>query len=242
MDFELPQDFFLLLNKQKRYSSNGELNCLKHILGVGKAGFCGTLDPLAEGLLIIAIGRGATKLISLAANAEKSYSGELLLGFRSASFDCGTELVPSGEEFDFEALDCTEIEKKFTGTISQVPPVFSALKIDGVRAYRLARAGKMPEMKPRSVEIKSLKIQKLTAGRLRFSVDCSKGTYIRSLVADIGDFLGCGATMTALRREKVGPFSVENSVSIPELREDPASIARAVVTVEEFALIWDSVR
>lgn len=238
MTFELPQDFFLLLNKQKRYSSNGELNCLRHILGVRKAGFCGTLDPLAEGLLVVAVGRGATKLISLAANAEKSYSGELVLGFRSASFDCGTELVPSGVEFDFESLDCRAVEQNFTGVISQVPPAFSALKIDGIRAYRLARAGRMPEMKPREVEIKSLKIRKLTDNRLGFCVDCSKGTYIRSLVADIGDFLGCGATMTALRREKVGPFSLEKSVSIPELREDPNSIVRAIVTVEEFASLW----
>lgn len=231
MSFDPSKSSFLILNKKKGFSSNGELNYLKRLLKIKKAGFCGTLDPLAQGVLVVAIEK-ATKLISLATDFDKVYSGKIRLGFTSDSLDLGTELVSSGTVP--QNIDCTEIEQKFQGVISQIPPAYSALKIDGKRAYKLAREGKTPEMKARNVEIKSLKITQTGEDELSFLVKCSKGTYIRTLAADIGQFLGCGAVLTELIRREVGPFKLENAVSITELKENPLSIEKALLSVPEF--------
>ena len=231
MSFDPQKSSFLILNKKKGFSSNGELNYLKRLLKIKKAGFCGTLDPLAQGVLVVAIEK-ATKLISLATDFDKVYSGKIRLGFTSVSLDLGTELASSGTVP--QNIDCSEIEKRFQGVISQIPPVYSALKIDGKRAYKLAREGKTPEMKARNVEIKSLGITRTGEDELSFRVKCSKGTYIRTLAGDIGEFLGCGAVLTELIRREVGPFKLENAVSIDELRENPVSIEKALLSVPEF--------
>lgn len=231
MSFDPSKSAFLSLNKKKGFSSNGELNYLKRLLKIKKAGFCGTLDPLAQGVLVVAIEK-ATKLISLATDFDKVYSGKIRLGFTSVSLDLGTELIPSGAVP--QNIDCTEIEHKFQGVISQIPPAYSALKIDGKRAYKLAREGKTPEMKARNVEIKSLEITQTGEDELSFLVKCSKGTYIRTLAGDIGEFLGCGAVLTELIRREVGPFKLENAVSIDELKENPDNIGKALLSVPEF--------
>ena len=231
MSFDPRKSSFLILNKKKGFSSNGELNYLKRLLKIKKAGFCGTLDPLAQGVLVVAIEK-ATKLISLATDFDKVYSGKIRLGFTSVSLDLGTELVISGAVP--KNIDCSEIEQKFQGVISQIPPAYSALKIDGKRAYKLAREGKTPEMKARNVEIKSLGITRTGEDELSFLVKCSKGTYIRTLAGDIGEFLGCGAVLTELIRREVGPFKLENAVSIDELKENPENIEKALLSVPEF--------
>ena len=231
MSFDPRKSSFLILNKKKGFSSNGELNYLKRLLKIKKAGFCGTLDPLAQGVLVVAIEK-ATKLISLATDFDKVYSGKIRLGFTSVSLDLGTEPVESGVVP--KNIDCTEIEQKFQGVISQIPPAYSALKIDGKRAYKLAREGKTPEMKARNVEIKSLGITRTGEDELSFLVKCSKGTYIRTLAGDIGAFLGCGAVLTELIRREVGPFKLENAVSIDELKENPENIEKALLSVPEF--------
>lgn len=231
MTFNPEDSFFIILNKQKGFSSNGELNFLKRLLKIKKAGFCGTLDPLASGVLVVAVNK-ATKLISLATDFDKVYSGKIKLGFTSPSLDLGTELVESGTVP--ENINCDAIVKKFQGVISQIPPVYSALKIDGERAYRLARNGKTPEMKARNVEIKSLEITRTAHDELSFFVRCSKGTYIRTLAGDIGEFLGCGAVLTELIRREVGPFRLENAVSMEELKENPENVCKAVLSVSEF--------
>ena len=231
MSFDPKKSSFLILNKKKGFSSNGELNYLKRLLKIKKAGFCGTLDPLAQGVLVVAIEK-ATKLISLATDFDKVYSGKIRLGFTSVSLDLGTELVSSGTVP--QNIDCAEIEKRFQGVISQIPPAYSALKIDGKRAYKLAREGKTPEMKARNVEIKSLGITRTGEDELSFLVKCSKGTYIRTLAGDIGEFLGCGAVLTELIRREVGPFKLENAVSIDELKENPENIEKALLSVPEF--------
>ena len=233
MSFDPSKSAFLILNKKKGFSSNGELNYLKRLLKIKKAGFCGTLDPLAQGVLVVAIEK-ATTLISLATDFDKVYSGKIRLGFTSGSLDLGTELVKSG--IVPQNIDCTEIEKNFQGVISQIPPAYSALKIDGKRAYKLAREGKTPEMKARNVEIKSLEITQTGEDELSFLVKCSKGTYIRTLAGDIGEFLGCGAVLTELIRREVGPFKLENAVSIDELKENPGNIEKALLSVPEFLL------
>ena len=231
MPFNPESSLFIILNKQKGFSSNGELNFLKRLLKIKKAGFCGTLDPLASGVLVVAVNK-ATKLISLATDFDKVYSGKIKLGFTSDSLDLGTELTKSGTVP--QNIDCAGIEKKFQGVISQIPPVYSALKIDGERAYRLARNGKTPEMKARNVEIKSLDITQTGADELSFLVRCSKGTYIRTLAGDIGEFLGCGAVLTELIRREVGPFRLENAVSIEELKKDPENVCKAILSVPGF--------
>ena len=231
MSFDPTKSYFLILNKKKGFSSNGELNYLKRLLKIKKAGFCGTLDPLAQGVLVVAIEK-ATKLISLATGFDKVYSGKIKLGFTSYSLDLGTELIPSGTIP--QNIDCAKIEQKFQGVISQIPPVYSALKVDGKRAYKLAREGKAPEMKARNVEIKSLKITQTGEGELSFRVKCSKGTYIRTLAGDIGKFLGCGAVLTELIRREVGPFKLENAVSMDELKENPENVEKALLSVPEF--------
>ena len=231
MSFDPRKSSFLILNKKKGFSSNGELNYLKRLLKIKKAGFCGTLDPLAQGVLVVAIEK-ATKLISLATDFDKVYSGKIRLGFTSVSLDLGTELVISGAVP--QNIDYAEIEKRFQGVISQIPPAYSALKIDGKRAYKLAREGKTPEMKARNVEIKTLKITRTGEDELSFLVKCSKGTYIRTLAGDIGTFLGCGAVLTELIRREVGPFKLENAVSIDELKENPENIEKALLSVPEF--------
>lgn len=230
MSFDPKKSSFLILNKKKGFSSNGELNYLKRLLKIKKAGFCGTLDPLAQGVLVVAIEK-ATKLISLATDFDKVYSGKIRLGFTSESLDLGTELIPYGTVP--QNIDCAEIEKRFQGVISQIPPAYSALKIDGKRAYKLAREGKTPEMKARNVEIKSLEITRTGEDELSFLVKCSKGTYIRTLAGDIGEFLGCGAVLTELIRREVGPFKLENAVSIDELKENLGNIGKALLSVPE---------
>ena len=231
MSFDPTKSYFLILNKKKGFSSNGELNYLKRLLKIKKAGFCGTLDPLAQGVLVVAIEK-ATKLISLATDFDKVYSGKIRLGFTSESLDLGTELVSSGTVP--QNIDCTEIKKRFQGVISQIPPAYSALKIDGKRAYKLAREGKTPEMKARNIEIKSLEITRTAEDELSFLVKCSKGTYIRTLAGDIGKFLGCGAVLTELIRREVGPFKLENAVSMDELKENQENIEKALLSVPEF--------
>lgn len=224
---------FITLNKISGYSSAYELNKLKKTLGIKKAGFCGTLDPIAKGILVVACGR-ATKLISMITDFDKVYSGTMKLGFTSPSFDTDSELTPTGTDINISEKDLNVIEKQFTGTIKQTPPVYSALKINGKRACDIARKGGNPEIKEREITISSIKINKLNETELSFIIKCSKGTYIRSIASDIGKTLGCGAVLQSLTRESVGSFTIENSVTIEELKKNIESVEKAVTTIDRF--------
>ena len=214
-------------------SSAFELNKLKRILKIKKAGYCGTLDPSAEGVIVVACGK-ATKLISKITDSEKQYSGTMKLGFTSPSYDTETEMTPSGAVPELIVTRLRDIEKSFSGIIKQRPPVFSALKVNGRRSCDLAREGITTELPERSVTIHSIHIERTDQDVLSFEIVCSKGTYIRSIVDDIGKMIGCGAVMQSLTRERVGTFSIERSVSIPELLENPDAIDKAVTTADEF--------
>jgi tRNA pseudouridine55 synthase len=191
---------------------------LKQKLGVKniKVGHAGTLDPLATGLLIICIGKDTKKIESLMPGL-KTYTGTILLGKTTPSFDLETDFnafFPT-DHISLELLN--QAKEKLTGNIEQKPPVFSAKQIDGKRAYDFARAGKELEMKPVSVEINSFEIDITHFPEVNFEITCSKGTYIRSIAHDLGSLVNSGGTLIAVRRTKSGEFSIENAFSPEEI-------------------------
>ena len=186
---------------------------LKYKLGIKKikVGHAGTLDPLATGLLVIAIGRKTKSIPELMAD-EKVYTGEIFLGATRPSIDKESEIDQTYSIDHIEDADIKALEHKFIGEIEQVPPIFSALKIDGKRAYESARKGEEPEMKKRLVQIHEIKLERSSAEIVKFRVKCGKGTYIRSLARDIGESLKTGAYLNSLRREQVGLFDVADAI------------------------------
>lgn len=207
----------LLIDKPLKWSSFQAVNKLKYTLinKIGlpkkfKIGHAGTLDPLATGLLIVCTGK-FTKKIPEIQDAPKEYWTEIKIGVQTESYD--TE-KPEIQHQDFSHITEENIHEalsKFVGEIEQKPPIFSAIKIDGERAYNLARAGEEVEMKSRKTTIHYIKDVKIDEALVSFTVGCSKGTYIRSLAHDIGKELGVGAYLTQLRRTKIGDFLIENA-------------------------------
>ena len=180
-----------------------------------KVGHAGTLDPLATGLLVICIGKHTKKIDEYMVGAKK-YTGTILLGKTTPSYDLETEF---DQEFPTEHIDTTKIEEarlNFLGRIAQVPPIFSAKQVDGKRAYDLARAGKMIELKSNMVEIIDFQLDNSRFPEIDFSITCSKGTYIRSIAHDLGKMLGSGGTLVALRRTASGDFNLQNARSVEE--------------------------
>lgn len=180
-----------------------------------KVGHAGTLDPLASGLLILCIGKH-TKLIDSIMVGEKTYTGTILLGKTTPSYDLESEFNQ-----EFETNHITEellesVRLTFLGEIQQVPPIFSAKQIDGQRAYDLARAGKEVELKPNTVHISDFKITSNRFPEIDFEISCSKGTYIRSIAHDFGKLLNSGGTLIELRRTKSGDFSINDAKSVDE--------------------------
>ena len=177
-----------------------------------KVGHAGTLDPKATGLLIVCTGK-ATKQISFIQDAEKEYRAEIKIGVQTESYDTEKPEILHQDYTHITEENISAALGKFIGEIDQRPPVFSALKIDGERAYDLARAGQSIEMKTRKTTIHYIKDVEISLPLVSFTVGCSKGTYIRSLAHDIGQELGVGAYLTALRRTKIGAYSVEEASS-----------------------------
>jgi tRNA pseudouridine55 synthase len=200
---------FQAVNKIK-YALKRKYNCKNF-----KVGHAGTLDPLASGLLVICTGK-KTKEISSFIQEDKQYTGIIQLGATTPSFDLETSINATFPTAHITPDLIEQIRLTFLGNQLQIPPVFSAKKIDGKRAYESARAGIVLEMKPNSVTIHRLELELHSTNQLHFSVSCTKGTYIRSLAADIGKALRSGAHLTALRRTASGEFAIENSKSIDE--------------------------
>lgn len=191
-----------------------------------KVGHAGTLDPLATGVLIVCTG-GATKRIDTLQAGEKEYVATLRLGATTPSYDLETEI---DREFPTDHITrnmAEEALEKFRGRIMQVPPIYSAVKIDGKRAYKFARKGAEVELKAKPLEIKELELLEFTGESLKIRVVCSKGTYIRALARDIGEALGSGAHLTALRRTRIGDKS----------EKDALSIEKAIKLIEESEII-----
>ena len=208
-------DGVLLLDKPPGISSQGAVSRAKGILGAAKAGHTGTLDPMATGLLPIAFGE-ATKFAHALLDADKAYSADVQLGVTTTTGDLeGEVLTTSPVDVDRGRLEA--VLAQFRGEIDQTPPMYSALKHQGKPLYEYARAGTEIERVARRVAIRSLVLTRFESGHAHIEVACSKGTYIRVLAEDIGKALGCGATLAALRRTRVGPFSVDSAVTLDAL-------------------------
>ncbi|MBH1966160.1 MAG: tRNA pseudouridine(55) synthase TruB [Comamonadaceae bacterium] len=211
----------LLLDKPLGLSSNQALQKAKWLLRAEKAGHTGTLDPLATGVLPLCFG-AATKFSQIHLEADKSYEATIQLGICTSSGDAEGEVTSRRPVPTITADQLEEVRQRFTGPISQVPPMHSALKKDGKALYEYARQGIEIERAPREVTIHSLKIQPGPAPEtLNIFVSCSKGTYIRTLGQDIGEALGCGGHLTALRRVATGPFVAAQCLSLEALEALP---------------------
>lgn len=183
-----------------------------------KVGHAGTLDPLATGVLLVCTGR-ATKRIDELQEGRKEYVATLSLGATTPSFDLETEI---DARYPFEHITeqmVSEVLPRFTGHVMQVPPVFSAVKVDGKRAYKFARRGDEVELKAKPLVIDEIEMLSFKPGELKLRIVCSKGTYIRALARDIGEALGSGAHLTELRRTRVGDFHVDDALSLPQALE-----------------------
>ena len=187
-----------------------------------KVGHAGTLDPLATGVLIICTGR-STREIERLQSGSKEYIADIQLGATTPSFDLETEI---DARYPWEHISRESVEEvlpRFRGKVMQVPPVFSAVKVDGKRAYKFARKGEEVELKPKSLEISELEILSFEPPLLRLRIVCSKGTYIRALARDIGQSLESGAHLVALRRTRVGEMTIERCLSLDQAMEKIAS-------------------
>ena len=210
MNFDFAAGEVLLVDKPLTWTSFDAVKKIRGAVKIKKVGHAGTLDPLATGLLIICTGK-MTKQIDTFQGQEKEYTGTICLGKSTPSFDLETEVdeeTPIGHITE-EALH--EAAKELTGALMQVPPLFSAVKIDGKRAYKHARKGDDIELKARPVEVKVFEITQVQMPYVSFRIVCSKGTYIRSLARDFGFSLQTGAHLTELRRTRIGDFTIEQA-------------------------------
>jgi tRNA pseudouridine55 synthase len=212
----MTQSGILLIDKSEGPSSAQVVHRVKKLFQAKKVGHLGTLDPFASGLLLVAINEG-TKIADIFLGAAKSYRGVMVLGVETNSQDATGEVTRERSVPSIGETDLRSLEEKFTGELQQVPPMFSALKKDGVRLYRLARQGKEIPREPRNIEVEALRIKKIANAELEFEVTCSRGTYVRTLAADMGHVLGCGAYLKTLRRMACGHLKVEQSVMIDAL-------------------------
>ena len=208
-------DGVLILDKPVGCSSNQALQQVRNLYRASKAGHCGSLDPLATGVLPICLGE-ATKFSSYLLSANKTYQATCRLGETTTTGDAEGEVVERRPVHLDESLIRQQLAG-FIGDIEQIPPMYSALKHQGKRLYELAREGKEVERQPRPVTIYSLELSGYSANSLSFAVSCSKGTYIRTLAEDIGAALGCGAHLTALRRSEVDSFNENDALTLAQL-------------------------
>jgi tRNA pseudouridine55 synthase len=229
-------DGVLLLNKPVGLTSNTALQRAKRLFNAAKAGHTGTLDPFASGLLPICFGQ-ATKFSGHALHGDKTYRAVLKLGVTTTTGDIEGQIMDT-RPVDVAIESVREILPRFTGTIQQVPPMYSALKHQGKPLYEYARAGMEIERKSREVTIAQLEIESLNHDQLAIKVQCSGGTYIRTLAEDIGEALGCGAHLIALERTASKAFSIDESIGLAAL-ENESPEARLNLLLPPDALVTD---
>lgn len=223
---------FLFIDKAKGETSFNGVSVLRKLLDTRRIGFVGTLDPLATGLMIYAVG-DATKLIAYLDKADKVYETTVRFGGVSSTYDAAGVIeayagCPEPTRRQIEKV----LEDFFTGEIEQTPPVFSAIKVKGKPAYSYARKGREIVLKPRKTTIFEIEILTYAWPLLRLRVHCSSGTYIRSIAHDLGKMLGCGGYVEELRRTKIGHYSVKNAVLLDTL--NPANVVKVLLRPEEF--------
>jgi len=215
-----PYDGVLLVDKPQTWTSHDVVAKVRGHFGFKKVGHCGTLDPMATGLLVLVLGH-ATRLSEKLTSDDKAYEGTILLGVTTNTEDADgatleTKPVPPLTEADIEA-----VLQKFRGDIYQTPPMVSAIKYQGRPLYKLARKGIEVEREPRLVHIYDLRLLATELPRLKFRMACSKGTYVRTLAADIGRALGCGAHLSELRRTAAGKFRLEQAHTLEQILAQP---------------------
>ncbi len=244
-------DGVVIIDKPEGITSHDAVREVKRSLSAAKVGHTGTLDPFATGVLVMGVNQG-TKLIPFLDKTEKAYRGVMLLGLSTDTYDVTGKVVETGDPSHVTEKDVVRVFKSFTGDILQSPPLFSAVKVDGVRLYKLARSGvPMPQPQARPVQIRSLRLVDFSTPRVDFEVVCSPGTYIRSLAADIGRTLGTGAYLERLTRTASGPFTIEEAYPLSEfvalglsgygvvtgLREAVADMTEIPISDQEAALV-----
>ena len=219
MSDNLEPSGFILINKPSGPTSHDIIDKLRRITGLKKIGHAGTLDPLASGLLICAIGRAATKQIDSFVKQDKVYEAEMVLGATSDTYDSqGVVIVKDCEPVSRELIEKTLL--KFTGEQDQIPPMYSAKKVAGKKLYELARQGIEIKREPCRIVISELELISYEWPKVKIRVACSSGTYIRSLVYDIGEDLGVGAYMSALLRTRIGSFELAGAVELEDLSRE----------------------
>jgi tRNA pseudouridine55 synthase len=213
-------DGVLLVDKAEGMTSHDVVALVRRQLGIRKIGHCGTLDPIATGLLLLTIGRG-TKVQDLLMSEDKEYVGTLTLGASTSTQDREGEVIETKPVPQLSEGEIRAAFEKFRGDFYQMPPMVSAKKHGGVPLYKLARQGKVVEREPRFVHVYRYTIDRIRLPDIDFSVVCSKGFYVRTYAHDIGELLGCGAHLKALRRTKSGRFDVANAITVDQIREAP---------------------
>lgn len=208
-----------LIDKPLEWTSFDVVKKVRNALRIKKVGHAGTLDPLATGLLIVCSGK-MTKQIETYMGQEKEYTGTFVIGATTESFDLEKPVIPVSDTSSISLDQVLEAAKLLTGNILQVPPMHSAIKVDGKRVYEAARAGKEVKMEPRPVEVREFEITRFEGDEIDFRISCSKGTYIRSLARDMGENLGVGAYLKKLCRTRIGAYTLEEARELQSLVEE----------------------
>jgi len=227
----------LLIDKAPDMTSHDVVAIARRALNTKKIGHCGTLDPMATGLLMLVIGR-ATKIQDLLMSEDKEYEGTVTLGATTSTQDRQGEVLETRPVRDFTAEQIEAAFAAFDGHFEQMPPMVSAIKKDGVPLYKLARKGQTIERELRPVYITSHKITRIALPEIDFTVNCSKGFYVRTYANDIGEKLGCGGHLSALRRTRSGKFTLERAVPVADLKTAPREdLLKAMVSLAEISLM-----
>lgn len=231
---------FLLIDKPAGITSHDAVDLVRRALATRKVGHAGTLDPLATGLLLMGVGR-ATRLLRFLGELTKVYQGTGLLGVETTTLDAEGDVVRRSP-VDVTEAGLREAMDAFLGDVEQVPPAYSAVKVGGRKLYEAARKGSPTRAAPRRVHVDAFDLVRLNSPRFDFRVRCSGGTYVRSLVADVGLRVGCGAHLIALRRTAIGPFTVDAAAPPPEAAGELQPIERAVAHLAAIGVTEDEAR
>jgi tRNA pseudouridine55 synthase len=215
---EEPYGEVFLINKPYQWTSFDVVKKVRNALRIKKVGHAGTLDPLATGLLIVCAGK-KTKSIESYMAQEKEYTGVFVLGKTTESFDLEKEVIEVADPSHLTVEEVRSAVSQLTGNIMQVPPMHSAIKVDGKRVYESARRGEEVKMEARPVTVSEFEVVKFENHEVHFRIVCSKGTYIRSLARDLGEILGVGAYMSSLTRTRIGEFRLEAAYDLMDLIE-----------------------
>jgi tRNA pseudouridine55 synthase len=227
----------LLIDKAPDMTSHDVVAIGRRALNTKKIGHCGTLDPMATGLLMLVVGR-ATKIQDLLMSEDKEYVGTMTLGSSTSTQDRQGEVLESRPVPDFTPEQIEEAFAAFTGEFEQIPPMVSAIKKDGVPLYKLARQGQVIERQPRPVRVDSFKITRIELPEIDFVVNCSKGFYVRTYAHDIGEKLGCLGHLSALRRTRSGKFTLDRAVPAMDLKTIPREdLLKSMVSLAEISLM-----